>query len=232
MSAPQFDSIKDSIAAFKNGEFLVVLDSADRENEGDLIIAAEDLTTEKMAFMVRYTRSACLPHRKIYPPQLANRELCLCSGLICAPLSPELINKFDLPQMVANNQEPHATAFTVSVDSRDPSISTGISAYDRALTARKLADPASTAKDFRSPGHLFPLAAVKGGVRERRGHTEAAVELAKLAGKSGATAICELVKEEDGLMMRRDECLEFGKKWGFKVCTIEDLADYLNKQGL
>ncbi|KAA8911015.1 3,4-dihydroxy-2-butanone 4-phosphate synthase [Sphaerosporella brunnea] len=209
MPAPQFDSIPAAIAAFKNGEFIVVLDSADRENEGDLLIAAQDLTTEKMAFMVRYT-----------------------SGLICTPLSPALIDKFALPQMVTQNQEPHATAFTVSVDSRDPTITTGISAYDRALTAQKLADPNATRDDFRSPGHMFPLRAVEGGVRVRRGHTEAAVEFARLTGKSEAVSICELVKEEDGLMMRRDDCLEFGKKWGLKVCTIEDLVEYLEKEGL
>jgi len=133
--------------------------------------------------------------------------------------------------MVVNNQEPHATAFTVSVDARDPTISTGISAYDRALTARKLADPNSTATDFRSPGHMFPLRAVDGGVRDRRGHTEAAVEFARLSGKNQAVSICELVKEDDGLMMRRDECLEFGKRWGLKVCTIEQLVEYIEKEG-
>lgn len=132
--------------------------------------------------------------------------------------------------MVANNQEPHATAFTISVDARDESITTGISAYDRALTARRLADTASTAASFRSPGHMFPLRAVDGGVRERRGHTEAAVEFARLSGKNEAVAICELVRESDGLMMRRDDCLEFGKKWGFKVCTIEALVEHLEKE--
>lgn len=131
--------------------------------------------------------------------------------------------------MVPNNQEPHSTAFTISLDSRDPSISTGISSYDRALTARTLADLNATAANFRSPGHMFPLRAVDGGVLERRGHTEAAVEFCRLAGKNEASAICELVKEDDGLMMRRDECLEFGRKWGLKVCTIEGLVEYLEK---
>jgi 3,4-dihydroxy 2-butanone 4-phosphate synthase len=208
MTAPQFDSIEDAIAAFKNGNFIVVLDSADRENEGDLLIAAEDLTTVKCAFMRRYT-----------------------SGLICTPLSPAVCSRFKLHQMVANNQEPHATAFTVSVDARDPTVTTGISAYDRALTVRKLADPAATAADFRSPGHIFPLRAVPGGVRARRGHTEAAIEFAKLAGKAEAVAICELVREEDGLMMRRDDCLAFGEEWGLKVCTIEALVEHLDKRG-
>ncbi|KAL7273852.1 3,4-dihydroxy 2-butanone 4-phosphate synthase [Rhizina undulata] len=203
-TGPRFDSIEETVEAFRRGEFIVVLDSANRENEGDLIIAAEDLTAEKMAFMVRWT-----------------------SGLICAPLSSALIDKYNLPQMVPDNQEPHSTAFTVSIDARHPTISTGISSYDRALTARTLASPGATAADFRSPGHLFPLRAVEGGVIERRGHTEAAVEFCKLAGKTEAAAICELVKESDGLMMRRDDCLEFGRKWGFKVSTIEDLVEYL-----
>jgi 3,4-dihydroxy 2-butanone 4-phosphate synthase len=132
--------------------------------------------------------------------------------------------------MVVNNQEPHATAFTISVDARDPTVTTGISAYDRALTARRLADPESTADSFRSPGHMFPLRAVDGGVKVRRGHTEAAIEFAKLSEKNEAVAICELVKEDDGLMMRRDECLAFGAKWGLKVCTIEALVDYLEKE--
>lgn len=203
---PQFSSIPEAVEAFRQGEFIIVLDSTDRENEGDLIIAAEDLTVEKMAFMVRWT-----------------------SGLVCAPLSPALIDKFALPQMVPNNQEPHCTAFTISLDSRDPTISTGISAYDRALTVRTLADPAASPASFRSPGHIFPLRAVDGGVRQRRGHTEAAVEFCRLAGKNEAAAICEIVREEDGLMKRRDECLEFGKKWGLKVCTIEALIEHLEK---
>lgn len=152
------------------------------------------------------------------------------SGLICTSLSSVLTARFNLQQMVVNNQEPHATAFTVSVDARDPTVSTGISAYDRALTARKLADPNATAADFRSPGHMFPLRAVDGGVRERRGHTEAAVEFARLSGKNQAVSICELVKEDDGLMMRRDECLEFGRRWGLKVCTIEQLVEYIEKK--
>lgn len=129
--------------------------------------------------------------------------------------------------MVTHNTEPHQTAYTVSCDYRSPLITTGISAHDRALTCRKLADPASTAADFRRPGHIFPLRAVDNGVKERRGHTEAAIEFARLTGKREAVAICELVKEDDGLMMRRDECLEFGKRWGLKVCTIEDLVGHL-----
>jgi 3,4-dihydroxy 2-butanone 4-phosphate synthase len=155
----------------------------------------------------------------------------LQSGLICTPLSRDLTEKYGLQQMVVHNQEPHATAFTVSVDARHPTVTTGISAYDRALTARTLADRAATDESFRSPGHMFPLRAAVGGVRERRGHTEAAVEFALLTGKTEAAAICELVKEQDGLMMRRDDCLEFGKRWGLEVCTIDDLVEYLQQEG-
>lgn len=152
------------------------------------------------------------------------------SGLICVPLSRPLTETLSLPQMVTHNTEPHQTAYTVSVDYRSPLISTGISAHDRALTCRKLADPTSTAEDFRRPGHVFPLRAVDALTKERRGHTEAAIEFAKLTGKREAVAICELVKEDDGLMMRRDECLEFGKRWGLKVATIDDLVVYLEKK--
>ena len=194
-----------------------MLDSTDRENEGDLIIAAEDVTTEKMAFLIRYT-----------------------SGLICTPLPSHLATSLDLPQMVAENTDPKRTAYTVSIDSADPSITTGISAHDRALTCRTLASKSANPSSFRRPGHTFPLQARDGGVRERPGHTEAAVEFCQLAGKRPVGAICELVEDGDEVkgtavrkdsgMMRRDGCLSFGKKWGLKVCTIEDLVDYVKKK--
>lgn len=194
----------------------MVLDSTDRENEGDLIIAAEDVTAEKMAFMIRHT-----------------------SGLVCTPIPSHLTTSLDLPQMVTENKDPKRTAYTVSVDSADPSITTGISAHDRALTCRTLASKLSNPSSFRRPGHTFPLRARDGGVRERPGHTEAAVELCRLAGKRPVGAICELVEDgeevegvavrKEGGMMRRDGCLRFGKRWGLKVCTIEDLVDYVNK---
>ena len=187
-----------------------------RENEGDLIIAAEDVTTEKMAFMVRHT-----------------------SGLICTPLASSLTANLSLPQMVLKNTEVDGTAYTVSVDSADAAITTGISAHDRALTCRMLASPCSQPGSFRRPGHVFPLRARDGGVRERRGHTEATIELCRLAGKWPAGALCELVEEGQEIkgqtemaevdMMRRDGCLRFGKKWGIKVCTIDDLVDYLER---
>lgn len=159
------------------------------------------------------------------------------SGLICAPLSPERTAALDLPQMVAANEDPRGTAYTVSVDADHPSVTTGIGAHDRALTCRALADPASAPASLRRPGHVFPLRAVPGGVRARRGHTEAAVDFCRLAGKAEAAVICELV--DDGLevegralrrdpgMMRGEACVAFGRKWGLKVCTIRDLVAYL-----
>ncbi|KAL6235915.1 hypothetical protein BDW75DRAFT_208327 [Aspergillus navahoensis] len=215
--ALQFDSIEDTIKAFKNGEFIVVLDSQDRENEGDLIIAAESITDAQMAFLVRYT-----------------------SGLICAPITPEIANRLQLPQMVLENTDPKGTAYTISIDSADPSITTGISAHDRALACRTLASPSARPQDFRRPGHIIPLQAKAGGVRQRKGHTEAAVEFCRLAGKAPAGVIAELVEDGEIVegvaeirgnngMMRRDGCLKFGRKWGLKVCTIEDLVEYVER---
>jgi len=216
--AQQFDSIEDTIEAYKNGEFIVVLDDLSRENEGDLIIAAEDVTPEKMAFMIRYT-----------------------SGLICAPMPPSLTQHLDLPQMVpaSESEDPNRTAYTVSVDTKSPLTTTGISAHDRALTCRTLASAEATRESFRRPGHVFPLRAREGGVRERTGHTEAAVEFCRLAGKRPVGAICELVEDGEEVegrawrrepeMMRRDGCLAFGKRWGLRVCTIEDLVVYVER---
>jgi 3,4-dihydroxy 2-butanone 4-phosphate synthase len=212
-----FDSIQDSIEAFRKGEFIIVLDSQDRENEGDLIIAAENITTEKMAFMVRYT-----------------------SGYICAPLTSEMAMTLSLPQMVATNQDPKGTAYTISVDAVDSSITTGISAHDRALTCRTLASPKASAVSFRRPGHIIPLQARAGGVIERPGHTEAAVDFCRLVGKSPVGVIGEMVEDGELIpgvaefrepgMMRRDACLEFGRKWGLKVCTIEDLVHFIQTE--
>ncbi|KAF4213734.1 hypothetical protein CNMCM8980_003727 [Aspergillus fumigatiaffinis] len=213
----QFDSIEDSIKAFRNGEFIIVLDSQDRENEGDLIIAAESITDAQMAFLVRFT-----------------------SGLICAPITSEIARRLSLPQMVVENADPKGTAYTISIDSSDPSVTTGISAQDRALACRTLASPTAKFEDFRRPGHIIPLEAKSGGVRERKGHTEAAVEFCRLAGKSPVGVIAELVEDGELIegipeirgnngMMRRDGCLKFGKKWGIKVCTIEDLVEYLER---
>jgi 3,4-dihydroxy 2-butanone 4-phosphate synthase len=202
-----------------SGEFIIVLDSAARENEGDLIAAASTMTASKMAFMIRYT-----------------------SGLICVPMSHTKITALALPQMVAENTESHGTAYTVSVDVARPGMTTGISAEDRAATCVALADPNSQSTHFRRPGHIFPLRAQPGGVRERAGHTEAAVELCHLAGVEPVAAICELVvdgEEQPGMpemigggMMRRDGCLAFGQRWGLKVCTISGLVEYLDQNKL
>lgn len=211
-----FDSIPDSIEAFRNGEFLVVLDDPSRENEADLIIAAQDVTTEQMGFLIRYS-----------------------SGYVCAPLSPALTDALQLPQMVPDNQDPRGTAYTVSVDSADPSVSTGISARDRALACRTLADPQARPDSFRRPGHVLPLRARPGGVRQRPGHTEAAVEFCRLAGKTQAAAICEIVDDGDEVsgqavrsntgMLRGEACISFARKWNLKVCTIADLVAYVEK---
>ncbi|KAF2706999.1 riboflavin biosynthesis protein ribAB [Pleomassaria siparia CBS 279.74] len=211
---PAFDSIPDCLQAFANDEFVIVLDSPSRENEGDLIIAASALTPSKASFMIRYS-----------------------SGYICAPLTVSRAAALHLPQMVADNADPNRTAYAVSIDAIDPTCSTGISAHDRSLTCRMLADPTSKATNFRRPGHVLPLQAREGGVRMRRGHTEAAVDLCRLAGKAPVGVICELITDGEavegkaelvgGGMMRRDECLAFGKKFGIKVCTIEDLVAYI-----
>ncbi|KAM5443411.1 3,4-dihydroxy 2-butanone 4-phosphate synthase [Microsporum ferrugineum] len=220
MASPQeelrFNTIEESIEAFRNGEFIIVLDSEDRENEGDLIIAAESITTRKMAFMIRHS-----------------------SGYICAPILPNLATHLELPQMVAQSTDPHRTAYTISIDSNDPLVTTGISAHDRALTCRTLASPDVKPSSFRRPGHILPLQAKVGGVRERRGHTEATVDFCRLAGRFPAGVICELVEDGEspvgvaeqsgGGMLRRDGCLKFGKEWGIKVCTIEALVEYLER---
>jgi 3,4-dihydroxy 2-butanone 4-phosphate synthase len=161
------------------------------------------------------------------------------SGYLCAPLNASRAAALHLPQMVANNADPNQTAYTISVDAVDDSITTGISAQDRSLTCRLLADPTSKALSFRRPGHILPLQARDGGVRVRRGHTEAAVDLCRLAGKQPVGVICELITDgkvvegtpafEGGGMMRRDECLAFGKQWGIKVCTIEDLVAFIEQ---
>jgi 3,4-dihydroxy 2-butanone 4-phosphate synthase len=199
-----------------NDEFVIVLDSPSRENEGDLIIAASALTPAKASFMIRYS-----------------------SGYLCAPLPVSRAAALHLPQMVANNADPNQPAYTVSIDAVDDSVSTGISAHDRSLTCRLLADSSSKASTFRRPGHILPLQARDGGVRVRRGHTEAAVDLCRLAGKPPVGVICELITDgevvkgkpafEGGGMMRRDECLAFGKEWGIKVCTIDDLVVYIEQ---
>lgn len=202
----KFDDIPEALEAFARGEFLIVLDDESRENEGDLIASAQDMTTEKMAFLVKHS-----------------------SGYVCVPLAEQLADKLDLPLMVPKLQDRHKTAYTVTVDAFEGT-TTGISAHDRAFTARKLADPSSTPATFNRPGHVLPLRAREGGVVVRRGHTEAAVDLCRLTNKSPAGVICELVKEDDGAMARRDDCLAFAQKHNIKAITIDALAEYITQQ--
>jgi len=197
------------------GDFIVVLDSPHRENEGDLIIAASDFTPSKAAFMIRHT-----------------------SGYVCAPLTPSLAARLELPQMVNHNLDPNRTAYTITIDASED-VTTGISAQDRSLTCRKLADPKAQKETFRRPGHVVPLQAREGGVRARAGHTEAAVDFCKLAGKEPVGVIAEIVEDGEEVqgqaemasgygMMRRDGCLAFARKYGLKVVTIEDLVRHLD----
>lgn len=197
----KFDTVSEAIEAIANGEFVIVVDDTDRENEGDLIIAAEKITTEKMAFLVRHS-----------------------SGLVCVAMGEERLRELQLPQMVTQNSDPFRTAFTVSVDYKHGTTS-GISAAERALTLRKLADPSTRANDFLRPGHIFPLRARLGGVLERPGHTEAAYDLAAMAGLSPAGVLCEIVNE-DGSMARRPDLLRFARKYSLKAITIADLKAY------
>ncbi|CAJ0837093.1 2446_t:CDS:10 [Entrophospora sp. SA101] len=199
-----FDSIEEALKDFAEGKFVLVVDNEERENEGDLIIAAEKVTAEKMAFMIKYT-----------------------SGLICVPTSPERLDQLEIPLMVPNNNtEKLKTAYTISVDYKH-NTTTGISAHDRALTARCLANPVITnPNDFNRPGHIFPLRYTPGGVLKRIGHTEASIDLCKLARLQPVGVICELVKD-DGSMARRDDCRLFADEHDLKLITIDDLIKYL-----
>ncbi|KAI8922961.1 DHBP synthase RibB-like alpha/beta domain-containing protein [Entophlyctis helioformis] len=202
-----FDSIESALEDYRNGKFLVVVDNEDRENEGDLIIAGEDFTPEKAAFMIRYT-----------------------SGVICAPASGDILDRLELPLMVPNNTDSFKTAYTISLDLKQGT-TTGISAADRAATVRAMADPSSVPAAFSRPGHVFPLRAVPGGVLKRVGHTEASVDLCRLAGKRPVAAICEIVLD-DGRMARRDDLRAFSNKFGLRMITIHDLVQYRMKHGL
>ncbi|WP_058047753.1 bifunctional 3,4-dihydroxy-2-butanone-4-phosphate synthase/GTP cyclohydrolase II [Streptomyces roseifaciens] len=194
------DSVERAVADIAAGRPVVVVDDENRENEGDLVVAAEKVTTEIVAFMMSE-----------------------CRGLICVPLEEDDVERLDLPQMVADNTESMRTAFTVSVDaSRAHGTDTGISAADRATTIRLLADPAAVPGDFVRPGHVFPLRAKPGGVLVRNGHTEAGVDLARLAGLRPAAAIVEIAGE-DGAMLRLPELIPFARKHGLAIISIEDL---------
>lgn len=197
--------MEDALEAFGRGEFLIVVDDEDRENEGDLIIAADAMTEERMTFMVRHT-----------------------SGVICAPMADERANSLRLPLMVSENTESMRTAFTVSVDAI-AGTTTGISAGDRTRTVRGLAGEHARAEDFARPGHIFPLRAREGGVLKRAGHTEAAVDLCRLAGRAPVGVLCELVNE-DGSMARLPELLDFGRRHDLHVISIADLIRYRRRE--
>ncbi len=196
-----FTKVEQAIAAIGRGELVIVVDDADRENEGDLIAAAEKMTPETMAFMIRHT-----------------------SGVICMPVEGERLDELRIPLMVADNTESQRTAFTVSVDSRH-GVTTGISAADRATTVRAMLDPATTPQDLARPGHIFPLRYREGGVLNRAGHTEAAVDLARLAGLSPAGVLAEVVND-DGSMARGPDLVRFGEEHGLMIISIAHLIRF------
>ena len=200
-----FAPIEDAVAAVARGELVVVVDSADRENEGDLITAAEQATPEKIAFMIRHT-----------------------SGVLCVPLTGERLDVLDVPLMVRSNTESQRTAFTVSVDLKRGT-TTGISAADRAATIRALADPTTRPDDLARPGHVFPLRASPGGVLRRAGHTEAAVDLCRLAGLRPAGVLAEIVND-DGTMARLPELERFAAQHGLIMVSVADLIAYRGRR--
>jgi 3,4-dihydroxy 2-butanone 4-phosphate synthase/GTP cyclohydrolase II len=197
----RLDSIERAIADFRDGKAIVVVDDEDRENEGDIIFAASKATPELMAFLVRYS-----------------------SGLICAPITGDILDRLAIPLMTPHNREKMRTAYTISIDARD-GITTGISAADRARTCRVLADSATEPFELVQPGHIIPLRAKKGGVLERAGHTEAAVDFARLAGLTPAGVIGEVL-HDDGTLMRAPQLREFADEHGIALVSIEDLQVY------
>ncbi len=196
-----FSTIEEAIDDIRNGKMIIVVDDRERENEGDIVVAAERVTTDDVNFMVRFAR-----------------------GLVCVPISPEQAERLRLQHMVADSTERHGTAFTVSVDAKEGT-TTGISAEERALTARLLADSNAKPEDFLRPGHIFPLIGKRGGVLKRAGHTEAAIDLVRLAGLTPAGVICE-VMSDDGSMARLPELIPFARKHGLRIVSIEDLIRY------
>ena len=196
----QYNTIEEALEDLRQGKMILCTDDPDRENEGDLICAAEFATTENINFMATHGK-----------------------GLICMPMSYGYVQKLQFPQMVTRNTDNHETAFTVSIDHVDTT--TGISAAERALTARKCVDPDAKPQDFRRPGHMFPLLAKDNGVLERNGHTEATVDLMRLAGLREVGLCCEIMGE-DGTMLRAPALQEKAKQWGLKFITIRDLQNY------
>ena len=196
-------SVEEALEELKNGRIIIVIDDPDRENEGDMICAAEFATKENVNFMATHAK-----------------------GLICTPMSKALADRLGLEQMVKVNTDNHSTAFTVSIDHVDTT--TGISAEERGYTCRKCISPDTKPEDLRRPGHVFPLVARKGGVLKRNGHTEATVDLCRIAGLDECGLCCEIMRE-DGTMMRTAEILENAKVWGLKVTTIKELQDYCRR---
>ena len=202
MGKNKLDSIEDAISAIKNGEVIIVVDDDNRENEGDFITAAENITPEIINFMAKEGR-----------------------GLICTPLTEKRCNELQLNRMVSNNTDPMETAFTVSIDLKGNGVTTGISAGDRALTVLALTDEKTQPHHLSRPGHIFPLIAKAGGVLRRTGHTEAAIDFARLAGKKPAGVIVEIMNE-DGTMARLPELMKVAQKFDLKLVSIEDLVAY------
>lgn len=200
-TASQFDSIEEVLKDMRLGRMVIVTDDADRENEGDLVMAAEKITPEAVNFMATHGR-----------------------GLICAPITEERAEALGLQRMVLENRESYRTDFTVSVDAAE-GVTTGISAHDRARTIQLLVDPKAKPADLVQPGHVFPLRAKSGGVLRRAGHTEASIDLARLAGLNPAGVLCEILNA-DGTMARLPQLIKFRKKHGLKMCSIEDLIAY------
>ncbi|CAG0925902.1 unnamed protein product, partial [Notodromas monacha] len=202
MTQIKLNSIEDALEDIKQGKVIIVVDDEDRENEGDLVAATQMVTTEMVNFMAVHAR-----------------------GLICAPLPEERCDELDLHMMVGKNTDPKGTAFTVSIDLLGHGVTTGISASDRAKTLLSLVDSKTLPSDLSRPGHIFPLRAKKGGVLRRPGHTEAAVDIAKLAGLKPAGVIVEIMNE-DGTMARLPELMTMAKKFDLKIISIADLIQY------
>jgi 3,4-dihydroxy 2-butanone 4-phosphate synthase/GTP cyclohydrolase II len=208
MEEYKLNSVEDAIKDFKEGKFVIVVDDEDRENEGDLIVAAEKIDDEKVNFMLKHAR-----------------------GVLCAPITISRCDELDLPRQVQDNTSVLGTPFTVTVDKLE-GCTTGVSAHDRAATIRALADPASTPQTFGRPGHINPLYAQDNGVLRRSGHTEAAIDLCRMAGLYPAGALMEIMNE-DGTMARLPQLLEFGREYGLKVISIKDMIAYrLKKESL
>ncbi len=196
----EFNTVEEAVKDLKEGKIIIVTDDDDRENEGDFICAAEYATTENVNFMATYGK-----------------------GLICMPMSEELSRKLCFPQMVSENTDNHETAFTVSIDHINTT--TGISAQERGYTTRCVVSDTAVPQDFRRPGHNFPLVAKKNGVLERNGHTEATVDLMRIAGLKECGLCCEIMKD-DGTMMRRDDLIALSEKWNLKFITIKAIQEY------